>query len=149
MMSFGKPSTVISSSSEALLSIQISHNSFVGTLLGYSTGAGGKNHWHEANGELTCVMGACNIVLQKTDPTVCVFTAPMRHSDGTHAAMLLVECVSVEVELHSRLILRSCDHLCTSWMSCDPSKWSHRPEWVLQGWKQMALLMPHWLTDWL
>lgn len=66
-----------------------------------------------------------------------------------HTAALLLEQVSIELELHSRLFLRSCDHLPISWVSCDPSKWSHRPEWVLQGWKQMALLMPHWLTDWL
>lgn len=45
-----------------------------------------KNHWPEADEKLTCVMGACNIVLHKTDPSVCVFTALVRHDSGnTHS----------------------------------------------------------------
>lgn len=76
----------------------MSHFSAISTpLLGYSTGAGGKNHWPEADEELASVMGACNVVLHKTDPTVCVFTALMRCGGGTHTAVLSVEQVSVEV----------------------------------------------------
>ena len=157
MMWSGTQCLVISCRVEALFSIHISYISPVRTLLGYSIGAGGKNQWPEADEEPTCVAGACNIVLHETDPTVCVFTALLRRGGGTHThththtltADLLVEQVSIELELHSRLFLSSCDHPCISWVSRDPSKWSHRPEWVLQGWKQMALLMPHWLTDWL
>lgn len=83
-MYFGTPCTVIISRAEALLIIQILYISHVSTFLGYSTGAGGKNHWPEADEELTCVMGACNVVLHETDPTICVFTALMRCGSGTH-----------------------------------------------------------------
>lgn len=91
-MWFGTPCAVIITRSEALLSIQtpyISHFSTISTpLLGYITGAGGKNHWPAADEELTCVMGACNTVLHKTDPSVCVFTAPMRRGGGTHSSAI-------------------------------------------------------------
>lgn len=92
MVQFGTPCAVIISRSEALLSIQtscISHFSTISTaVLGCIAGAGGKNHWPEADEELTCVMGACNIVLRKTDPTVCVFTALLRHGGGTHSGAI-------------------------------------------------------------
>lgn len=92
MMQFGTPCAVITSRPEALLSIQTSYISPFSTIstthLGYSAGTGGKNHWPEADEELTCVMGACNIVLHKTDPTVCVFTAPMRRDGGAHSGAI-------------------------------------------------------------